>query len=161
MFPSRAAEWQHSSVPFERDPLSVRYDAAAGRLIGEAISKPGAWVVRAVARPGDQGRAGAWLARMGIRLDSTDAGGLTAYERAYQRSMYYVLNGGGGGRKNPAWSLQRQWGAQTNRGRLLAVRVSRPDVARRAVRRKPRSEQWYRNPDLQSGGQGSPKQRFG
>lgn len=149
-------------MTYERDPLSARYDAATGRLIGAAIARPGQWVVRAVPRP-DTRRPTVvrWLARHGIRLDRTDAGGLTTWERAFQRSLYYVHNGGGNGRRNGSWSLQRRWGDTTSRGRLLAVRVSKPDVARRAVNRKPKAEQWWRNPELRSGGQGSTQQRFG
>jgi hypothetical protein len=44
---------------------------------------------------------------------------------------------------------------------VLGVRLSDPKQARLAVQRKPKGEQWHRNPAKQSGGIGSPKQRFG
>lgn len=148
-------------MAYERDPLSARYDDATGRLLGRAYSAPGTWVYVAVPRPGSAPRMAAWLRSHGISLDSTDAGGLTSYERAYQRSLYWVHNGGGSGRRNQVWSLQRRWGPETPRGRMLGVRVSSPAAARRAVNRKPKREQWTANPELQSGAAGSPKQRFG
>jgi hypothetical protein len=148
-------------MPFERDPLSVRYDPAAGRLLGQAIASPGKWVYTTIARPSPGPRTRQWLRSHGITLDSTDAGGLTSYERAYQRSLYWTLNGGGNGKRNALWSLQREWGPVTARGRVLGIRVSSPRAARLAVQRKPKGEQWWRNADLRSGGQGSPQQRFG
>ena len=148
-------------MAYERDPLSTQYDTAAGRLIGRAIAAPGTWVYVAVPKPSGGVRVTGWLAEHGVRLDATDSGGLTTYERAYQRALYYVFNGGGNGRRNGSWSLQREWGPVTARGRLLGVRVSKPGVARRAVQRKPKGEQWWRNPELRSGGQGSSQQRFG
>jgi hypothetical protein len=140
--------------------LSTRYDDATGALIARAISRPGTWVYVAVPKPGGGARAARWLREHGIRLEATGAGGLTAYERAYQRSLYWVLNGGGG-QRNAAWSVQREWGPVTAAGRMLGVRASRPATARRALARKPRSGQYWRNPQLRSGGEGSVQQRFG
>jgi hypothetical protein len=147
------------TVPFERDPLSKRYDATTGRLLGRAYSQPGRWVYTTVPRPKPGPRTLAWLRRLGIQLDPIDSGGLTRYERAYQRSLYYVHNGGGDGARNGVWSLQRQWGPVTVKGRMLGVRAGAPKDARLAVNRN-RGDAWYRNPELQSGGIGSVKQRF-
>lgn len=141
-------------MPFERDPLSVRYDPTAGALIGRAIAARGTWVYTTVARPAAGPRTREWLRAHGIALDAIDEGGLTAYERAYQRSLYWTMAG------NPRWSLQRDWGPVTSRGRMLAVRITPPAAARAAVQRMPASEQWWRNPDQQSGGVGSTKRRF-
>jgi hypothetical protein len=146
-------------VQFERDPLSKRYDATTGRLLGRAYSQPGRWVYTTVPRPQPGPRTRDWLRKLGIRLDAVDAGGLTSYERAYQRSLYWVHNGGGNGQRNLVWSIQRQWGPVTARGRMLGVRAGQPKDARLAVNRD-RPNAWYRNPDLQSGGIGSTKQRF-
>lgn len=145
---------------FARDPLSERYDVTAARLLGRAYARPGEWVYTEVVRPRPGPRTAGWLRSLGILLDITDDGGLTAYERAYQRALYYVHNGGGNGRRNQRWSLQREWGPSSATGRLLGIRVGNPADARRAVNRKPR-EAWYRNPELRSGGTGSTLQRFG
>jgi hypothetical protein len=151
-------------VPYERDPLSVRYDAMAGRLLGQAIARRGSWVYQEVARPVPGPRTVAWLRSHGIRLDALDSGGLTSYERAFERAVWWNAKRLGISvtfQQNPRWSLQREWGPVSARGRLLGIRLSDPKTARLAVQRKPRSEQWHRNRALQSGGVGSPKQRFG
>lgn len=149
-------------MTYQRDPLSVRYDATVGRLLGRAIRSPGRWVYDEVARPKPGPRALAWLRQHGITLDRLDDGGLTAYERAYQRALYWNAKQLGiSVTRSPAYSLQREWGPVTARGRMLGVRLSTPKQARLAVQRKPRGEQWWRNPDQQSGGVGSTKRRYG
>lgn len=147
---------------YERDPLSVRYDAMAARFLARAAARPGRWVFEDVKRPTPGPRTAAWLREHGIMLSGADSGGLAAHERAFQRSLYWVHNGGGGGARNPGWSLQREWGPVTARGgRLLGIRLSEVAAARTAVAGKPKSEQWWRNEAEQSGGLGSPKARFG
>lgn len=149
-------------MAYERDPLSVRYDGAAGGLLGRALRTPGRWVYYDVARPKPGPRTLAWLRSHGIVLDRLDSGGLTAYERAFQRSLYWNAKQLGiSVTRSPSYSLQREWGPVTARGRMLGVRMSTPKQARLAVARKPKGEQWYRNRDQQSGGIGSTKQRFG
>jgi hypothetical protein len=138
--------------------MAVRYDTAAGRMLGRAIGARGRWVSTVVTRPDPGPRTREWLRAHGISLFLIDDGGLATYERAFERSLYYNHNGGGGNR-NQAWSLQLQWGELTNRGRVLRARVIRPAEARAWVARHPR-QSWVRNEDLQSGGIGSPKQRF-
>lgn len=145
---------------FERDPLSVLYDTATGGLLGRAYAAPGTWVYAAVPRPALGAGATAWLRATGVDLGATDSGGLTTWERAYQRSLYWVHNGGGNGNRNAVWSIQREWGPVTARGRLLGVRASDPAVARRALNRKPRSQAWWATPELRSGGLGSGRERF-
>ena len=147
---------------YERDPLSVRYDAAAGKLLGQAIRTPGRWVYTDVTRPRPGPRTITWLRQHGISLDRLDSGGLTQYERAYQRSLYWNAKQLGiSVTRSPTYSLQREWGPVTARGRVLGVRLSTPRQARLAVQRKPRADQWWRNPEQQSGGIGSPKRRYG
>lgn len=143
------------------DPLSVRYEGAAGRLLDEATSPRGRWVYRAVPRPpARSARARAWLAERGIRLDRVDSGGLTEYQRAYQRALYRVAKKRGISGEGDEWSLQREWGPETSSGRLLGVRVSSRTAARRAVRRKPRAERYTENPAIRSGPAGTARQRF-
>jgi hypothetical protein len=139
--------------------MAARYDTAAGRMLGRAIAGRGRWVSTVVARPDPGPRTREWLRAHGINLFLVDAGGLSTYERAFARSLYYVHNGGGGGHRNGAWSLQLQWGELTPRGRVLRARVIRPAEARAWVARHPR-QSWVRHENLQSGGVGSPKQRF-
>lgn len=146
-------------MTFSRDPLSKRYDGAAGRLVGQALAAPGSWVYANVAPP----RPGSWiagfLAELGIGPGAADAGGLTATERAFQRAVYWTLKGGPGG-PNEVWSLQREWGPRTRYGRQLGVRASPRDVAERAIRRKPPAERYVLNESLRSGAAESGQQRF-
>jgi hypothetical protein len=149
-------------MPARRDPLSVRYDAAVGALLGDALGRPGRWVYRAVPRPESRSaRSRAWLAQHGISLDATDTGGLTTYQRAYQRALYHEAKQLGISAPGGAWSLQREWGPETAHGRLIGVRVSTRAAAVRAVRRKPRPDRYTENPQIRSGGDGTPQQRFG
>lgn len=151
-------------MTYKPNPLSVRYEAAAGAFLGKAIADRGKWKTVVVARPSPGPRSRAWLRAHGIALDRLDAGGLTAYERAYQQALYRTAKRLGISvpfQRNPRWSLQREWGPVTARGRQLGIRVSPADAARRAVQRKPKGEQWWRNPELRSGGQGSGQERFG
>lgn len=143
---------------YQRDPMAERYDTAAGRLLGRAIGARGRWVSTVVTRPDPGPRTREWLRAHGINLFLIDDGGLASYERAFARSLYYVHNGGHGER-NPAWSLQIQWGTLTARGRVLHARVIRPKSARAWVARHPGTS-WVRHPELGSGGIGSPRQRF-
>jgi len=145
----------------ERDPLSKRYDSATGALVGEAMAKQGRWVYRAVPRPSSRGaRSRAWLAEHGIELDAVDSGGLTRYQRAYQRSLYHSAGELGISTPGGAWSLQREWGPLTRHGRLIGVRVSGKAAAMRAVRRKPVSQQYTRNRALRSGAVNTGQNRF-
>jgi hypothetical protein len=153
---------EDSTMPvFERIEPGPKYDATTGRFLGRAYAKPGDWVYTTVPRPTPGARTAAWLASHGILLDLVDAGGLTTYERAFERSLWYVHNGGAGGVRNPVWSLQRQWGPVTPRGRMLGIRVQPVAAGQAAWRRMPRDRKWTANGRLQSGGAGSPKQRFG
>lgn len=147
--------------PFQRIQPGPKYDATTGRFLGRAYATPGRWVYTTVPRPRPGPKTLAWLRAQGIALDLVDAGGLTAYERAFERSMWYVHNGGGDGARNTRWSLQREWGPLTARGRMIGIRVQSVADGLAAWRRMPRSERWTGNVRLQSGGLGSPKQRFG
>jgi hypothetical protein len=120
-------------MPFARDPLSERYDAAARRLISRATAKPGRWAYTVVARPRPGPQIIEWLRSKGLGLEDTDDGGLTTYQRAFQRSVYWNVKHHSG----KPWSLQREWGPVTPRGRTFGIRASDPGVAYRAMRRKP------------------------
>lgn len=133
-----------AGVRYARDPLSVRYEGAAGRLLGEAYARPGTWIYRGVGAPAGE----SWD-------DSKDAGGLRVWERAYQRALWRVH-----GQRNEVWSLQVTWGPDTPRGRLLGIRVTDKAVGRRAARRLPAHKRYTENPRLASGGLGSSQARF-
>jgi hypothetical protein len=144
------------------DPLSARYEQAAARFLGEAVAGKGRWHYRGITRPDDRGAAQrAWLARNGIALDETDSGGLTRWERAYQRALYRVAKQLGISTPDGHLSLQREWGPDTAHGRLLGIKVTAKTVALRAVARKPRRDRYTENPALRSGGEGSPQQKYG
>ena len=147
-----------------RDPLSRRFDQATAQLVADAITQRPRWVYRAVPRPSTRSAASRrWLAQHGISLDAVDSGGLTAYQRAYQRSLFDQAREAGIGKgAGPDYtlSLQRRWGPETSYGRLLGVRVSSRAAAVRAVKRKPRQERYTENLALKSAGRGGPQRRF-
>jgi hypothetical protein len=140
-------------MTFARDPLSARYDSVTGRFLGRAIAAPGRWHYVAVSRPDPGPLTRQWLRGHGIMLDSTDPGGLTAYERAYLRSLYHVareLRISVPLKDKPRWSLQREWGPVTAQGRMLGIRLSSPSAARRAIRRKPAAQRYVNAPGFES-----------
>lgn len=135
---------------FARDPLSIRYDPVVRQVMARAIraSRAGRGVTVSVSST----RA---------ELRHPDGGGRTAHERAFTRSAYYlvwktpVLMGA-----EPAWSLKITWADEvspSSHGRM--ARQARVRLWPRAQARV-RGEHWTKNPQLQSGGGGSPKQRF-
>ena len=137
---------------FARDPLSVRYDAATWHVLLRAIAA-------------SRGRRGvqAWVASTRGELRRPDAGGRSAHERAFTRSVYYrafrtPVNLG----MTPEWSVKLTWGDDSEMRPSAQGRLARPV----RVRVWPRSEarvrgpRWTEDPGLQSGGGGSPKQRF-
>jgi hypothetical protein len=140
---------------YQRDPLSIQYDALCARLVSQGIANPYSDIVVRVRSP---------------RGDYVDGGGLTAHERAFQRSLYRALNSTfGRAQQNPDWSLTRWWLSPSvvgglfgliggHRERRLFFMIT-PKAAGRAMARRS-GEQWARDPALQSGGIGSPKQRF-
>ena len=135
---------------FARDPLSVRYDAAASQVLIRAIraSKNGQGVTL-------------WIASTRAELRNPDAGGRSAHERAFSRSAYYhvfraPINAG----RIPDWSLKLTWGTElrpSGQGRL--ARPVRVRVWPRAQARV-RGPKWTDDPQLQSGGVGSGRERF-
>lgn len=144
-------------MPFTRDPLSERYDAAAARLVAQARSRPGRWASVLIPRPRGRSAVLQIMREAGIELEAADAGGLTPWERAFQRSAYWVFKDR---RLDDAWGMQRKWGPRRPGGRLFAVRLSPRDVAYRAATRLPRREKYTADPALRSGGEGSTLQRF-
>ena len=92
----------------QRDPLSVRFDGASRRILTQAAvaSRAKGGIVTYVPSPrGESGRL--------------DMGGRTRTERAFTRSMYYLVM------KVPPrrWSLKLTWGPVTRRGRRCEVRL--------------------------------------
>lgn len=144
-------------MPFARDPLSERYDRAAGRLISEARRDPGRWASVLVPRPRGSSRVLQVMREAGLELEATDAGGLTPWERAFQRSAYWTFHHRG---LDDAYGMLRRWGPRRPGGRLFAVRLSPRDVAYRAAARMPAADRYTANPAIRSGGQGSGQERF-
>lgn len=148
---------------YSRDPLAVAFGPLAERTIGRLLAD--AWMTHSfqVTTP--------------ARDDYEDDGGLSPYERAIQRALYYALNSTGaegplGGRssQNPSWSLMRGWGPvrydrrlaffRGDRHRTLWLTIVPKDEAQAAAFRRPPDVLWVTNAGLQSGGDGSVKQRF-
>lgn len=101
------------------------------------------WVYAALPRPGSSSTAARrWLAAHGVELDAVDAGGLTTYQRAYQRALYRVAKQLGISAKGAPWCLQVQWGPVTSAGRVVNIRLVTRAEALRHVRRKPARARW-------------------
>ena len=144
-------------MTFARDPLSERYDELAGTRLGEAIARRGntprqRWIYSALPRPdSSSARAARFLTMNAINLDATDKGGLTTYQRAYQRSLYWNAKQLGISSTDAEWCLQVQWGPDTKYGRQVGIRLVTRAEALRHVRRKPKSARWDLTPAARSG----------
>lgn len=134
-------------MPYQRDPLSVEYDAWSVAVLAEAIADPFVWHSHRVNSPG---------------RDPVDDKGLSMHERAAQRSLYYMLNySPSTGVKVPQkmWSLQLDWGRPRVEGRVLArtrrrfvlVRVTPYRTARAII--KGRKNLYTERPELRSRGE--------
>lgn len=145
-------------MPFERDPLSVRYDPTVRQVM-----------LRAIRASRDRRGVQAWVASSRYELAHKDAGGRTAHERAFTRAAYYLvwrvpLNMA----RIPDWSLRVQWGTDAELRPSSSGRMARPVRLRiwpRATGRRyaydlPAGKQWARNEELRSGGIGSGRERF-
>jgi hypothetical protein len=129
---NRYHKGQRTNFTFRRDPLAVRFDTAAAKLVKRAIDARGGWVSVLVASPEAE-------------RDDLDQDGLTHHERAFLQACYYhrliYLHGPGywtdeNGRQhqnpNPdrRYALKRRWGDGVREqgrflGRDLFVRVVR------------------------------------
>lgn len=153
-------------MPFQPDPLSVRYEQLAATRIGNALAKRqlgmrSRWVYAALPRPSDAGAASKrWLAANAIDLDQTDPGGLTRYQRAYQRALYRVAKELGISAREAPWCLQVQWGPDTSAGRMVSIRLVTRAEALRHVRRKPARARWDLSAAARSGAPGSQQEKF-
>lgn len=96
----------------KRDPLSVLYDRSTGRLLDRAGTRVGTWIDTWVPSP---------------RGEAVDDGGLTRHERAFQRSLYYLLNGpytAGWRERQLEYSLIVRWTNQRGKlGRRVRLRL--------------------------------------
>lgn len=118
-----------------RDPeLQAAYDQWARELLDVLRADPWQWHGRTVTTP------------RGAELLGEDRGGLTRYERAAQRSLYWCLGhaASSGLKTRPAWSLQVAWSDPAypapgpgeifrTRHRLLSARVTPRGAGQRAV----------------------------
>lgn len=139
-------------MPYQRDPLSVRYDAAARQA-----------VLRAARASRSNSGVRVWIASSASERRNPDAGGRTAHERAFSRSAYYLVFRAPINRKEvPQWSLKLTWGNDSDLRASSEGRMARPVTLRLFPRwqAKPRGPRWTDNPELQSGGIGSGKERF-
>jgi len=103
------------AVAARRDPLSVRYDLAARRVLLAAMR----------ARPG---RARIWVGSPGRQFRDLDRGGRTANERALTRAIYYQTWRVPINLDVPVeWSPDLEWGPIENHagryGRYLRLRL--------------------------------------
>lgn len=80
---------------YRRDPLSVRFDVPARRLLGRAYAVRGEWAGDYVPPPGP--RAYAWMAAHGILNPyEIDRWGEIRWIRAYKRAVFWQANWYGG-----------------------------------------------------------------
>lgn len=156
---------------YQRDPLSVRYDPQARLVLALAIDQHRKRVKNLKLVPYVRVRVDnpltlAWPGSRVMKVTNLprDEGGLSSAERAFQRALYHDPRIHKPRRTSRGeWSLKVEWdeapllpGAHRN----VRVTVFRPEEAARFAAKKPKREQWQHNATLQSGGVGSPKQRF-
>ena len=102
---------------YRRDPLSVRFDLPARRLIARAYEDKGTgrWTVGFLPPPGPKARA--WAAREGINLYERDRWGELRFIRSFKRSVFWNVKWYGGvtglrGSRNTAsGGKESHWGA--------------------------------------------------
>jgi len=114
---------------YSRDPLAVRFDPIARRLINAAYEDYGMWAGFLLPPPGLRARA--WMAAHGIQPYQRDRWGELRYVRAFKRSVYWQVKWYGGlyemrGARNTAsGGAASHWGApvrvQWETGRLVDV----------------------------------------
>jgi hypothetical protein len=145
---------------YQRDPLSVRYDPQARLVLALAIDQHRKRVQNLKLVPYVRVRVDNPLTLAGPR----DEGGLSKAERAFQRALYHDPRIHKPRRTSRGeWSLKVEWDEAPllpAAHRNVKVTVFRPEEAARFAAKKPKREQWQHNATLQSGGVGSPKQRF-
>jgi hypothetical protein len=130
-----------------RDPLSARFDVAAGKFVTRIIAARGQWVATTVAPPSD--RIMAWALARGIdplRLRHTGrASGIeNMHEAAFRRAVYWdrrvylwarpPLRDSGGERvRNPdrVCAVVFRWRRRTAAGRVCEARAVPVDAASR------------------------------
>jgi hypothetical protein len=137
-------------VSYGRDPLSWHYDGYVRQVM-----------IRAIRAGRNNTGVRVYIASSRAEFRSPDKGGRTRHERAFTRSVYYLMwrapiNTG----TVPEWSVKLTWGDQLRpssggrEARPVTIRVWPRSQAR------PRGEKWTSDPALQSGGIGSGKERF-
>lgn len=122
-----------------RDPLSVRYDRPAGRLLDRAAARPNTWIETRLPTPSHMRHV-------------VDTHGLTPYERAFTRSLYYQLNGPyseGWRERQLEFSLQVTWGGYNKLGRLCRIRITSYESGWKHAHRRP-DQAYTNNPALQA-----------
>lgn len=129
----------------QRDPLSVRYDRAARRLLTGAV---------AAHQQGKRGGVVAFIASPGREFADVDKGGRTKHERAFTRACYYLVMKVPQHRGVPQqWSLKLEWGPIERRGarygRLVRARLFLRSSGARHAAKNPGGS-WRDNPALRS-----------
>ena len=82
-------------MPYQRDPLSLRFDGKARQLVERAYAVKGQWAGDYVPPPGPRARL--WMAAHGIyRPYEIDRWGEIRWLRAYKRSVFWLVNTYGG-----------------------------------------------------------------
>lgn len=149
---------------FERDPVSVQFDAAARRLLARAYANEGDWTGTFLTQPSPLWRA--WALAHGIDLRGRDRWGEVRWVRGFKRSVYWNLAWygyaaeigdarriGKGDGKALIWQtgklvMKSGWPA-----RRWAIRVKVVPGGRAAeahTHQLPRRDRYTENPDLQS-----------
>ncbi|HTX26218.1 MAG TPA: hypothetical protein VME19_04265 [Streptosporangiaceae bacterium] len=100
---------------YRRDPLSVRFDLPARRLVEAAYERKGEWVYGFLPPPGPKARA--WMSAQGINPYERDRWGELRFIRSYKRAVFWTVKWYGGldglrGTPNAAsGGKESHWGA--------------------------------------------------
>jgi hypothetical protein len=135
---------------YGRDPLSWHYDGYVREVMRRAV------------RAGRDGRGvRVYIASTRAEIRNPDEGGRTRHERAFTRSVYYLMWRAPINAKTiPEYSVKMTWGDEVQAS--SGNRVARPVTIRVWPRSQARvrGQQWSKDPALKSGGIGSGLERF-
>ena len=116
---------------YRRDPLSVRFDLPARRLVERAYANRGNWTLGFIPPPGPKARA--WMASQGINPYERDRWGELRFIRSYKRACFWLikwyggLSGLRGSRNTASGGKQSHWGAPVRAQWETGIRVSDED----------------------------------
>jgi len=142
--------WDAITVGYQRDELSPRFDAAAGRFVTRALAADGKWVETAVAPPSE--RLVRWAVARGtdplrIRYTGRGSGIESMYEAAFRRAVFFdrrvylwarpsqVVDGVRVRNPDRVVAVEFRWARRSSLGRVARIRTHPVESASRYASR--------------------------